>query len=47
MARSVDYLLVTAAVGAVMRLVGSMSWGGVVRLAAVFTQITQILQAIP
>lgn len=47
MARSIDYLLVTAAVGAVMMLVGSMSWGGVAQLAAVFTRIAQVLQVTP
>jgi hypothetical protein len=47
MAKSVEYLLVTATVGAVMMIVGSMSWTGAGKLAATFTQIVQVLQANP
>jgi hypothetical protein len=47
MAKSVEYLLVTATVGAVMMVVGSMSWSGVGTLAATFTQIAQVLQVKP
>jgi outer membrane murein-binding lipoprotein Lpp len=47
MAKSVEYLLVTATVGAVMMVAGSMSWAGVAQLAATFAQIAQVLQVNP
>jgi hypothetical protein len=37
MAKSAEYLLVTATVGAVAMVVGSMSWTGVAKLIATFT----------
>lgn len=45
MTKSVEYLLVTASVGAVAMVVGSMSWTGVVKLVATFTYIAEVLQA--
>ncbi len=44
MTKSVDYLLVTVTVGAVAMVVGSMSWSGVVKLVATFTDIAEVLQ---
>jgi hypothetical protein len=45
MAKSAEYLLVTATVGAVAMIVGSMSWTGVVKLVATFAHIAEVLQA--
>ena len=47
MARSVEYLLVSATVGAITMVVGSMSWAGLGKLAATLTQIAQVLQVNP
>ncbi len=47
MTKSVDYLLVTATVGAVAMVMGSMSWTGVVKLVATFTYIAEVLQVKP
>jgi hypothetical protein len=45
MAKSAEYLLVTATVGAVVMVVGSMSWTGVVKLVATFSYLAEVLQA--
>jgi hypothetical protein len=42
-----DYLLLTAVTGALALVGGSMSWTGVVTLAAAFTQIAQALPPRP
>jgi hypothetical protein len=47
MTKSVDYLLATVMVGAVATVVGSMSWTGVVKLVATFTDIAEFLQVKP
>lgn len=47
MAKSVEYPLVTATVGASLMLVVGVSWAGVAKFAAVFAHIAHVVQVNP